>query len=127
MNIKQIIWVLAVVTSLVSCKREFDEIKPQTTNKAKSTSELKVATGFNWNTTNKIAFNIKGIQGDARKSTLKITDTNQNVIFQKLHEASDTYNCTIEVPAHTKTIIVSYNGVSTPYDITSGKVDSNIQ
>lgn len=126
---KQIIILIAVIgtiASLSSCKREFDEYKP-TNATAKTTSDLKAPAGFNWNTTNHVQFTLQGINGDQRKSTLKITTPTNDVIFQRLQNANDTYSGKIEVPAHVKTIIVTYNGVSTPYDISKGEILHSIK
>ncbi len=127
--IKLIILSFIVSSSLVSCRKDIEPIKPNTnpTTTAKTIAELKAPSNFNWNTSNKVIFSMVGIKGDVRKSTLKIMTPNNDVLFQKLQNVSDNYTGEIEVPSFTKTVIVSFIGVSTSYDITSGKIETSVK
>lgn len=134
MNMKSLIKLLILAflfsSSLTSCRKDIESIKPNpnvgSTN-AKTIAELKAPAVFNWNTSNLITVSLKGITGDVRKSTLKITTPENAVIFQKLQNLSDNFTGVIEVPSFTKNVIVSFNGVSTTYDITSCKIDASVK
>lgn len=127
---KLILLAFIVSSSLTSCRKDIEQIKPDPTvgsTNAKTIAELKAPSIFNWNTSNLVTVSLKGITGDVRKSTLKITTPNNAVIFQKLQNLSDNFTGVIEVPSYTKSVIVSFNGVSTTHDITSCKIEASIK
>lgn len=128
--VKLLIVTFIISTSLTSCRKDVEQLKPDPTvgsTNAKTIAELKAPAVFNWNTSNLVSFSLKGINGDVRKSTLKITTPTNAVIFQKLQNLSDSYSGIIEVPSFTKSVIVSFNGVSTTYDITSCKIEASVK
>ncbi|OYU96359.1 MAG: hypothetical protein CFE21_08150 [Bacteroidetes bacterium B1(2017)] len=121
---------LVLQVSLSSCKKnlvdKYEETKP-TNVTAKSVKEIKAPANFNWNTSNTVSFTFKGISGDARKSTLTITDDNNNILFRKLQPASENYTGNLELPAHVNKINVKYDGITTDLLVNSNTFDISLK
>lgn len=113
--------------TMVSCKREFDEIKPATQITAKTVKEIKAPNTFNWNTSNRVSFSFKSVAGDVRKGTIKIMTENRQVLFQRLQKVSDSYTGMLELPANTKTVLVSFNGATSSLDVSKGNFEISVK
>lgn len=96
-------------------------------NKAKKFTDLSPSKNFKWSTMNSIEINFPSLPNDVRVSTLKIMDIDGNVYFQKLHKASDSFNQSIEVPAHLEKLKMTYGGFQKEISISSGKMDIELK
>ncbi|MFY8019651.1 MAG: hypothetical protein ACOVP1_00585 [Bacteroidia bacterium] len=128
-TLKPIFLILFVLQlGLVSCKKhlveKYEEIQSA---KAKKFAELSPSKSFKWSSMNSIAISFPSLPNDVRVSTLKVTDVDGNVYFQKLHKASDPLNHSIEVPAHIESLKMTFGGIKKEINITSGKMEIELK
>ena len=90
-----------------SCKKEATEFTPVTnTEKATSTSEIKVSDNFNWKTTQEVSLNLIGYAN----APVLIVDLNGNIIEKALLSTNAQYNTIISVPTTEKKVKLLYMG-----------------
>ena len=90
-----------------SCKKETTEFTPVTnTEKATSTSEIKVSDNFNWKTTQEVSLNLIGYAN----APVLIVDLNGNIIEKALLSTNAQYNTIISVPTTEKKVKLLYMG-----------------
>lgn len=128
-NSKTILLILCVLQfSIMSCKKQLvEKYEESQANKVKKFTDIKAAKNFKWATMNVVSINFPSNQNDARISTLKITDAEGNVYFQKLQKANEAFTGSIEVPAHLETLKMSYGGIHKDVNLTSGKIEIELK
>lgn len=126
---KASILLLAIATSLVSCKKDLIEKAAENQNNTTATSfkQIKTSAEFNWSTKQDVELNISGLKTAVPiTNTLKISSVDGKTIYNSLFYSMETSSkVKISVPAIVKELRVDYGSISKVVKIESGKADFN--
>jgi hypothetical protein len=121
-----LIYGFLITTTILSCKRDQDLIRPKS-NQAKqatSTGELKVAEHFNWETSNEIEFEITPTQS----GLLLIQGENAEVFHKAYVHAGTSYNPKFSVQNKFTKLNVFFNGKQEKFTLTAkSRIKSNLK
>ncbi|MFP5042814.1 hypothetical protein [Parasediminibacterium sp. JCM 36343] len=113
------------ILTIASCKK--DTATPGAATPAVTQfAAIATASNFNWNSTNKIAFNFTGLQGQSFNSILKITASDGSVVLQKLQKGDENFSTTFNVPSNYPTINVQFGSVTKTFITRNGSVNMNL-
>jgi hypothetical protein len=102
-----------------SCKKETAEFTPvSNTEKATSTSEIKVSDNFDWKTTKEVSLNLIGYAN----APVLIVDLNGNVIEKALLSTNAKYSTIISVPTTEKKVKLLYMGQEVILDLNQNEL-----
>ncbi|MCA0426399.1 MAG: hypothetical protein LCH37_03105 [Bacteroidetes bacterium] len=126
---KSFFLLLAVATTLVSCKKDLIEKAGQNQNNSTATSfkEIKTNAEFNWSTKQDVELSIAGLQTVTPiTNTLKISSADGKTIYNSLFYSMETSSkVKVTVPIIVKELRVDYGSISKLVKIESGKADFN--
>ena len=104
---------LLITLAFTSCTKNMD-VTPVTPSPATilpaqiTLTEANVAADFNWSTTKQIQLNFAGRDTQAHNLLLKVTDSEGNVIMQKMQKSDQSFQTNLKVPSTYTTLVVSY-------------------
>lgn len=93
---------------------KYEKAGPAGVTAAKTTSELKVASSFDWKTSQMINLEMKG----ATTYPAMVLTTDGAILSKSLLKSGEVVKSTVVVPAGTKTIKVNYMGKIREFEIT---------
>ena len=120
-NFQLLIIATLTLFSFTSCVKQMDAVPANipavaTVTPADKFSDIKANDNFNWSTSHKINFSFLGSTGEDFQLVLKVQDADGNVLFEKLQKGNEDYNDAFEIPAHCKTLSVSYGSTIKEFD-----------
>ena len=127
------VFAISLIISFSSCSKQVDQQAPVTVSNSNPTAtvpqtfaSIQAPAGFNWSTTNKVAFTYTGTAGADYRAILKVINSDGNTIFQKLQLASETYSGSIEVDINSANVTVQFGDISKSFNCKTGNIAMSI-
>lgn len=122
---KYILFLFLGILLIGACKKQLVDKyqKAKEDETAKSTTGIKAASSFKWNTFKPMTFTYAGIPDDVRVAVIKISGPDGTTLFQKLQKANSSFSVTLDIPVHYETIEVSFGSSRKAFETQSSSVD----
>ncbi len=123
---KIVIAMCSLVLIGTSCKKETALTNTTTTSTTTTPFGSIVATNFGWSNVNKLTLNFVGQSDRDYNSILKVTTSDNSVLFQKLQNGSANFSTSFNVPSTYHSITVSFGGIQKTFITKNGTVTMNL-
>lgn len=116
-----LILLFGLTVVLTGCKKNAVEPQPSAQN-PQTLNDLKAPDSFNWSTASTVEVKITGLPTVLPvKNTLKISLSDGQVLFSRLHTMSEDLSVKVTVPSTEKKLTLRYGALTQSVDIISGQ------